>query len=34
MPGQIDPYDLLIVCLFGLRNAEKSKNKPSKKKKD
>ena len=34
MPGVIDPWDLLVVYLFELRNAEKSKSKPSKKKED
>ena len=33
MPGVIDPYDLLFAYFFELRNAEKSKRNPSKKKK-
>ncbi len=33
MPGVIDLWDLLIIYLFELPNAEKSKPNPSKKKK-
>ena len=32
MPGVIDPYDLLAVYLFELREIEKNKRNPSKKK--
>ena len=32
MPGVIDPWDILFVYFFELRNTEKSKRNPSEKK--